>query len=279
MDYIQLHCKITTENLSLCQEILTQELADMNFESFEEVPDGIVAYIPETLFDEKILDHRFLADFSLGTVHISCITIKDQNWNAVWEKNFQPVLIAEKCYIRAPFHEKKLNIPYEILIEPKMAFGTGHHETTSLMIEMMLAINMEGKQILDMGCGTGVLSIMASKLKAETIVAIDIDEWAYHNSIENAAVNQINNMTVELGGVEKIEGRKFDLILANINRNILLEQIPAYTKSLHAGGTLLISGIYHEDFEIIAEKAVANGFGFQKKIEKNRWIAVLFVKK
>jgi ribosomal protein L11 methyltransferase len=279
MDYIQLHCKITTENLSLCQEILTQELADMNFESFEEVPDGIVAYIPENLFDEKILDHSFLTDFSLGTVYISCITIKDQNWNVVWEKNFQPVLIAEKCYIRAPFHEKILNVPYEILIEPKMAFGTGHHETTNLMIEMMLAINMEGKQILDMGCGTGVLGIMASKLKAEAIVGIDIDEWAYHNSIENAAVNQINNMTIELGGVEKIKDRKFDLILANINRNILLEQIPAYTKNLHAGGTLLISGIYHEDFEIIAEKAVANGFKFQKKIEKNRWIAVLFVKK
>jgi len=279
MDYIQLHCKIISESLTLCQEIVMQELADMDFESFEEVSDGIMAYIPETLFDQKkILDHQFLANFNFGKVDISYIKIKAQNWNVLWEKNFQPVLIAEKCYIHAPFHEKNLEVPYEILIEPKMAFGTGHHETTSLMIGMMLSVNMAGKRILDMGCGTGVLGIMASKLNAAEIVAIDIDEWAYHNTIENAKVNHIHNMDVKLGGVDKITGHKFDLILANINRNILINQLPAYSQCLSAGGMLLMSGIYNQDFEMIKETAETNGFAFQKKNEKNKWIAVLFVK-
>jgi ribosomal protein L11 methyltransferase len=279
MDYIQLHCKITSENLTLCQEIVMQELADMDFESFEEVPDGIMAYIPETLFDQKkILDHQFLADFNFGKVDISYIKINAQNWNALWEKNFQPVLIAGKCHIRAPFHERNLEVPYEILIEPKMAFGTGHHETTSLMIGMMLSMDMAGKRILDMGCGTGVLGIMASKLNAAEIVAIDIDEWAYHNTIENAKVNHIHNINAELGGVDKISGHKFDLILANINRNILINQLSSYSQCLSAGGMLLMSGIFNQDFEMIKEIAETNGFSFRQKNEKNKWIAVLFVK-
>jgi ribosomal protein L11 methyltransferase len=279
MNYIQLLCHIHADNLSLSREIVMQELADMGFESFEEIPDGLAAYIPELHFKkEKILDHVFLADFNLGKVEISFTTIKDQNWNKEWESNFKPVLIEGKCYIRAPFHEPNSNIPYEIVMEPKMAFGTGHHETTYLMIENMFSLNFENKKVLDMGSGTGVLGIMASKLNAKCILSIDIDEWAFNSTVENAAVNRVFNIIAEQGGVEKISEKEFEIILANINRNILLDQMPAYSKSLLSGGLLLMSGIYEQDFETIKECAEKNGFRFQQKSEKNNWIAVLFIK-
>jgi ribosomal protein L11 methyltransferase len=279
MNYIQLLCHIHADDLSLSREIVMQELADMGFESFEETPEGLAAYIPELLFkQEEIRDHVFLADFNLGKVGISYTTIKDQNWNKEWEKNFNPVLIEGKCYIRAPFHEPNSDIPYEIVMEPKMAFGTGHHETTSLMIETMFSLNFEHKKVLDMGSGTGVLGIMASKLKAKNILCIDIDEWAYNSTVENAAVNSVLNIIAAQGGVEKISEKEFDIILANINRNILLDQMPAYSKALLPQGFLLMSGIYEQDFETIKESAEKNGFRFQQKSEKNNWIAVLFVK-
>jgi ribosomal protein L11 methyltransferase len=279
MNYIQLFCNIKSDNLPVACEIVMQELAELGFESFEEIPNGIVAYIPETLFRKKeVFDHQFLSDFNLGVVELSYDIIQDQNWNKEWENNFQPVLVAGICYIRAPFHEKLKDIPYEIIMEPKMAFGTGHHETTYLMIENMFSLNFEHKKVLDMGSGTGVLGIMASKLKAENILSIDIDEWAFKSTIENALVNNIFNITAEQGGVEKIANKKFDIILANINRNILLDQIPAYAESLTVGGLLLMSGIYEQDFEIIKKTAEKYNFLFQHKHEKNNWIAVLFTK-
>jgi ribosomal protein L11 methyltransferase len=279
MDYIQLKCKIESDNISLAQEILIQELATMGFDSFEEIPSGIMAYIPVHSFDETILSqHRFLNNYNLGKVEISFQTIKEQNWNEEWENNFQPVLIDDVCYIRAPFHQSKNDIPYEIIIEPKMAFGTGHHETTSLMIGQMLLLNFTGKYVLDMGCGTGVLAMMASKLKAEQILAIDIDEWAYKNTMENCAANKITNVIAEQGNIDKIYNKKFDIILANINRNILLEHIPFYSESLSANGFILMSGIYEQDITMIKEKAEAHSLTFLKKNNKNNWITVLFVK-
>jgi ribosomal protein L11 methyltransferase len=279
MDHIQLFCNIKSNNLPLARDIVMDELAEMGFESFEELPNGLIAYIAEINFIKKsLLNHVFLADYDLGTVDISYVTIKDQNWNKEWENNFQPVLIAGKCYIRAPFHKKSTDIQYDIIIEPKMAFGTGHHETTSLMIEMMFSLGFENKKVLDMGCGTGILGIMAAKLKANQILSIDIDEWAYHNTLENAAANDVHNISAEQGGVEKILGKSFDIVLANINRNILLNQIPAYAKSLPIGGLLLMSGIYEHDFETIQEAAEDNHFIFRQKNIKNDWIAVLFCK-
>jgi ribosomal protein L11 methyltransferase len=279
MDFIQLNCRIESDDLPLAREIVIQELADLGFESFEEAQNGVVAYIPEHSFDEKAVSkHAFLNKFNLGKVEFSFIKIEDRNWNDEWEKNFQPVLIAETCFIRAPFHEPQKGIPYEIIIEPKMAFGTGNHETTSLMIEQMLAIKFEGKHVLDMGCGTGVLGIMASKLKATSILAIDIDEWAYQNTIDNCAANNIKNIAVEQGNADKLRDRKFDVILANINRNILLEHIPAYANSLSTKGLLLLSGIYEQDLSMIREQAEANSLIYQGKSEKNNWIAVLFAK-
>jgi ribosomal protein L11 methyltransferase len=278
MDYIQLTCKIATETIELVREILSQELADLGFESFEDTRDGLLAYIPQTGFSDLLF--KSLPDniLNLGKVQYSYSTIKGRNWNEEWEKNFQPVTIADKCYIRAPFHEKVGDIPYEIVIEPKMAFGTGHHETTSLMIEQMLSIDFAEKQVLDMGCGTGILAIMASMLKARHILAIDIDEWAFQNTLENCGINQIDNVSVNQGNIDLINGMKFDIILANINRNILLAQIPHYSAALFSDGLLLMSGIYRTDFEVIRRNTEEVGFTNISLVEKNNWIAALFRK-
>jgi len=264
--------------MELAREILTQQLADGGFESFEDTPHGISAYIPEKSYDETLRNSLPSNIMEVGNVTYSASLIKDQNWNEEWEKNFQPITIADKCFIRAPFHAKNETIPYEIVIEPKMAFGTGHHETTSLMIEQMLSIDFTGKQVLDMGCGTGILAIMASKLKASHILAIDIDEWAFENTRENCFMNKVENVTITQGDVELLSEKKFDIILANINRNILLVQISSYAKALASQGLLLMSGIYRTDFDIISQITKDSGFTNINLVEKNNWIAVLFRK-
>jgi ribosomal protein L11 methyltransferase len=279
MDYIQLTCTITSNDIELVSELLMQELADKGFESFEENAEGFLAYIPSKDFTSLVEESLPANVLGMGPIGYSTTVIKGQNWNEEWERNFQPVVIAEKCYIRAPFHEKKPEVPYEIVIEPKMAFGTGHHETTSLMIEQMFSIDLANKQVLDMGCGTGVLAIMASMLKAKHILAIDIDEWAYQNTMDNCSVNNINNVTIFQGDIDLISGKRFDVILANINRNILLHQIPSYSQALSEGGILLMSGIYKTDFEVILKATQLHSLEHISLIEKNNWIAVKFVKK
>jgi len=278
MDYIQLTCKITSENIELVREILTQQLADVGFESFEETTDGVKAYIPDKDYSDALLSALPSDVMGIGKVEYVKSVIKDQNWNAEWEKNFQPVLIADKCYIRAPFHAQMPSIPYEIVMEPKMAFGTGHHETTSLMIELMLTLDFSEKQVLDMGCGTGVLAIMASMLKAKHILAIDIDEWAFRSTIENSTMNGILNITAKQGDIDLISDKRFDVVLANINRNILLHQITYYSVALVPTGLLLMSGIYQNDLAIIRQTTEDNGFRYKLTIEKNNWIAILFEK-
>jgi ribosomal protein L11 methyltransferase len=278
MDYIRFACKITSGNIEIAREILSQELADFGFESFEDTNEGLLAYIPEKDCHEGLLTSLPKNILDLGTVEYLSSKIKDQNWNQEWEKNFQPVLIANKCYIRAAFHAQNKDVPYEIVIAPKMAFGTGHHETTGLMIEQMLSFDFAGKQVLDMGCGTGVLAIMASMLKASHILAIDIDEWAYRNTIENCSLNHIDNITAKQGDIDLISNHKFDVILANINRNILLDQVPHYAKALSSGSTLLMSGIYKADFDVINKVAQDNRLVNISLIEKNNWIAVSFKK-
>lgn len=278
MDYIKLTCTIESINLELAREVLMQELADAGFESFEETRNGLHAYIQSTVFSDSLYRSLSVNVLDFATVSYTYETIKDRNWNEEWEQNFQPVLIADKCYIRAPFHPANHDVRYEIVMEPKMAFGTGHHETTSLMIEQMLSLDFKGKQVLDMGCGTGVLGIMASMLGADGVLAIDIDEWSYKSSMENCCVNNIGNVTVKLGDIELISGETFDVILANINRNILLNQIPHYAKALKTDGLLLMSGIYSSDFDIIRQAAEDNGFVHLIIVEKNNWIAVLFKK-
>jgi ribosomal protein L11 methyltransferase len=279
MNYIQLNCKINASDVTLVQEMLMHELAGYDYESFSETPDGLTAYIQAPLFNEDVLDQiTFYQDLELGSVSFSWKNIEDQNWNEEWEKNFQPVNIAKRCYIRAPFHPEKPGVEFEIVMIPKMAFGTGHHETTSLMVETMLGIDFRDKKVLDMGCGTGVLAIMASKLGAADILAIDIDEWAYNSTIENSQMNYVNNITAKQGDIDLIDGCHFDIILANINRNILLAQIKHYAQSLPKGGILLMSGIYLDDIPLIKEEAEKYGFKHVSGLDKNKWTAVKFIK-
>jgi ribosomal protein L11 methyltransferase len=202
--------------------------------------------------------------------------IPDQNWNAEWEKNFEPVLIADKCYIRAPFHPLCPGYPYEIIIEPKMSFGTAHHETTAMMIEMMMQMDFNGKKVLDMGCGTGILAILAGMLGASEVDAVDNDEWAFNNAVENMERNGATKVNVKLGNITAA-GSGYDIILANINRNVLLVHIPEYSKRMKKG-ELLMSGFYEDDLEAIQKSATSNGFKFDRTINNNQWVATRFIK-
>jgi ribosomal protein L11 methyltransferase len=279
MDYIELNCELKTNNLEIARELLTQQLADIGYESFIDTDTGITAYIIVKDFkDEELNKISILSGEISGEVKFSWSLIKDQNWNQQWESNFSPVIINSDCYIRATFHEPQPGYKYEIVIEPKMSFGTGHHETTSLMMENMMKLSLSQKQILDMGSGTGILSVLASMLGAASVTAIDIDEWAYNNALENIKLNHISNIEVIHGDKACIPDKQFDIILANINRNILLNDMPSYFKALKKGGELLLSGIYVEDIDIVNSTAQASGFKFMSSQSKNKWACVLFSK-
>jgi ribosomal protein L11 methyltransferase len=278
MDYIELNCIITAENKQEIAEILIAELSEIDFESFDETDEGIKAYIQTDKFvADKIKNLQINSDTDC-VIDYTWQLIKQQNWNAIWEQNFEPICIGDECYVRAPFHKKPNNIKYDIIIEPKMSFGTGHHETTSLMLKTMLSIDFTNKTVLDMGCGTGVLAILASLRNAKSITAIDIDEWAYENTIENCAKNNCDNIDTHKGDAELIKNKKFDIILANINRNILLNDMVHYSLALKENGILLISGIYETDLEVIKEEAQKHHLSIEKYESKNNWVAAKFYK-
>lgn len=279
MDYIELTCKIESEQLPLVREILMQELANVGYESFVDTDNGLLAYIAERDFDSAELDNlTTISDMRLGNIQFRWELIKDQNWNQEWESNFTPVIIDNKCHVRATFHKPNPNVQYEIVIEPKMSFGTGHHETTSLMIQQMFDMSFNGKHILDMGCGTAILSILASKLNAAEVVAIDIDEWAFRNALENIEINNSSHIKVLLGNKLAIPKKSFDIILANINRNILLDDMDTYSGHLINKGFLLISGIYISDIYLIVQAAQKNNLNLINQLEKNSWCSALFQK-
>lgn len=258
-------------------EIIIAELAEIGFESFAEEEDFILAYIPEKDFSKEKLFS--IAYFQHVEPDPEIKLIEDQNWNAVWESNYPSVTIAGKCHVRAPFHEKNETVDFDILIHPKMAFGTAHHETTALMIELLLEKDCERKQVLDMGCGTGVLAILASMKGASGIDAIDNDEWSYRNTLENIELNNSKNISVRLGDAKLLESSGiYDLIIANINKNILLQDIRHYAKSLKKGGRLFLSGFYSEDLEDISREALMNGLNFAISKTKNNWVAAVFNK-
>jgi ribosomal protein L11 methyltransferase len=278
MDYIKVDFEIGSEDVAATSEILIAWLGELPFESFEETETGIAGYVPKKLFDQQQLDET-LREISLPvSITFKTSVIADQNWNAVWESNFEPVMIAGRCYVRAPFHPAKDDAEYEMVIEPKMSFGTAHHETTAMMLEYVLETDWHGKHFLDMGCGTGALAILASMRGAKSGVAIDNDEWAFENSKENLERNNISNIEVRLGGKEKIGDDQFDIILANINRNILLDQIETYNSVLRPGGLLFMSGFYKEDIPFITEAAAKFGISLQHQREQNKWVAVKMVK-
>jgi ribosomal protein L11 methyltransferase len=255
------------------QDILTGLLANTGFESFIQEGVAFLAYVPADLYlREEVMG--ILASYSFTFTEK---VIPEKNWNEEWEKNFLPVAVAGKCFIRAPFHASEPGYLYEIIIEPKMSFGTAHHETTALMMELMLSMDFEKKEVLDMGCGTGILAILAAKMGASPVLAIDNDEWAFNNTLENIERNSVQGITAKLGDIGDASGT-FDCILANINRNILLEQIPVYSMLLRPGATLLMSGFYEEDLPLIRECSDTKGLALDTFISKNLWVAVRFRK-
>jgi len=276
MDYVELICKFKPDEL--ISEILVAELSGIGFESFTETDEGINAYIPSQFFEEESLHQLYIIQSRPGEISFSINTIKDRNWNEIWESDYKPVLFEGKCAIIAPFHEKIDSVDLNIIIEPKMSFGTAHHSTTSLMINLIYDNPPINKKVLDMGCGTGVLAILASKLGAKRVEAIDNDEWAYNNTIENLSKNNISNVSVYLGDAGLITGKLFDTIIANINKNILTRDIPVYSKALTRGGKLLLSGFYENDNEDILAVCKQNGLNLVEKTRENDWSALIVEK-
>lgn len=273
MDYTEVRFFNTPE----LNEVLIALMADLGFDMFEERVDGLNGYIKADQFDPAGITTILQSTETLSNIRFESALIKDRNWNSEWEKNFDPVVVADQVFIRAPFHETK-NFPVEIIIEPKMSFGTGHHATTALMIMLMLETDFQGKKVLDMGCGSAVLAILAEKAGAAEILAIDFDHWAFENSIENAERNGCKKIVVKEGTAALLKGLRFEIILANINRNVLLADMDKYNESLEKGGSLMISGILKDDIPVMMERISTTGLQHQKTIEKDNWVAMLFKK-
>lgn len=264
---------------SFAADLFVAFLAENGFDSFENWDNGVEAYIPSTLFEQEELMKK-IADFPYqGVQLVEVNVIPDQDWNEEWEKNFfSPIVIDDKCVIHSSFHKDVPQVEYDIQINPKMAFGTGHHATTSLIIAALLNADLQGKTLLDMGCGTAVLAILAAKRGAKKLTAIDIDTWCVENAIENAQLNNVDNIEIELGDAKRLQGRNFDVILANINRNILLMDMKTYATSLNKGGELYLSGFYTEDIPVLETEALKCGLAVQTCAEKNNWAMMKLVK-
>ncbi len=262
-------------NAEMAREILVAELGALNFESFVNTEDGLQAYVQEEVFDEDLVKDLYILQNTDFDIEMEVKTIEQQNWNAEWEKNFDPIEVQGRCVVRAPFHEKK-EVDFDIVIEPKMSFGTGHHETTHQMIAHLLDMDVSGKRVLDMGCGTGILAILACMKGATSITGVDIDEWAYRNTLENVSNNKCSQIIVKQGGAELLENHTYDVILANINRNILLNDMEAYAKTMSSGSKIVFSGFYSSDINHIDQKARSLGMRLLRQSEKNNWVALVY---
>ena len=273
-NYLEFNFKI--EPLQPWNEILMAELIEIGFDSFTEEHDGILAYIQKETFKEEELKEVHLLQNPEIKISYTFQEMPNINWNEEWEKNFSPINVEDKVSIRAEFHGNQ-NLPHEIIIQPKMSFGTGHHATTYLMIQQMLDMNFENKTVLDMGCGTSVLAIFAKQQGAGKTVAIDIDEWSVENSIENAARNSVE-LEISQGTAENLGSENFDIILANINRNILISDIPTYVSVLNSGGQLLLSGLCFFDVDDILEVCTENNLTLKNKQQREEWMSLLLEK-
>ncbi len=265
----------TIEPRDPAAEILIAELGLFGFESFVETETGLLAYIPSEEHSEDVINEIQILKSDEFIVEYSVKTIEQTNWNEEWEKNFTPINVDNKVYVRAPFHDAS-TMDYEIIIEPKMSFGTGHHETTHMMIQHLLDLDLTNKSVLDMGCGTGILAIFAAMKNARPVDAIDIDEWCVENTNENIEKNNCEFISVFLGDAHLLKNQKYDIIIANINRNILLQDLPAYKRCLNNNGILLLSGFYTEDEPLLQSKAKELEFEFLKKLERNNWLSLQF---
>ncbi len=273
---IYIEYNFTISPLNPGADILIAELGEAGFESFVENETGIQAYIQKQDWFSDILKGIEVLRNSLFKIEHVFKEIEQENWNAIWEQNFNPITVGDQCEVRAPFHAKS-DVAYDIVIEPKMSFGTGHHETTHMMLQLILDNDFEGKAVLDMGSGTGVLAILAEMKGAKSLDAIDIDNWCYLNAKENVERNSCQHIRVYEGDSSLLKNQKYDVILANINRNILLEDIPVYVKCLNSNGQLFLSGFYKEDIAHITEICTNNGLVLEKNLQKNNWVAVKYV--
>lgn len=275
MNYLEFHFEISP--VQPASEILIAELGSVGFESFVENEDGITAYIPVEEYDEEMFSGIHILQSDEFEISYTTQEIEQVNWNEEWEKNFNPIIVDEHCSVRAPFHAKP-DTEYDIVIEPKMSFGTGHHATTHMMIQHILNNNVSGKSVLDMGCGTGVLAILAAMRGAAKIDAVDIDNWCYLNTLENVERNNCDHINVFEGGAELLKGKNYDIIIANINRNILLQDMETYAKALNTNGELYLSGFYVEDIPIIKKACSKYGLVYVEHIDRENWAAAKFTK-
>ena len=273
-NYLELQFTLPKTEVKI--EMLTALLAEAGCDSFMDDEMFFRAYCPEEHFVRSEIDQILSKDEFADIALIAANKMPEENWNANWEAAYDDVVILDKCRIRAPFHQPSDQFDYELIISPKMSFGTAHHETTAQMIALMLDLDFSSKSVLDMGSGTAVLAVLAEKMGAENVVAIDNDEWAFNNAQENTALNECRKIAVELGDATTIGNRKFDVILANINRNILLEDMHAYKQALTPSGIILLSGFYQSDLALIQQKAELLGLTIQKFLDKNNWVAVAF---
>lgn len=269
---------VTISPVELGREILISDLSDIDFEGFLETEDGVEAYVEESELDMNKVEVVFNKLREAG-FEITCTSsvAEEKNWNEEWEKNFDSVEIKDLCRIRAPFHEHKEGFKEEVIIMPKMSFGTGHHATTSMMVENLMTVKVEGP-LLDMGSGTAVLAILARKLGVEDVTAIDIDDWAFENAPDNCQLNGISDIEILQGDASLLGAKRFNTVLANINRNVLLEDIPKYAGVLHKNGQLFVSGFYVEDLDLIKEVATRSGFTFNGNLTKDNWVSARFIK-
>lgn len=274
MDYYKFNFRTGVSD----NEVLIALLSVFPFDTFVEHESGFEGYIPENLFDNSIE-----ADIEVLTLnHQVAFTkefIKSENWNETWESNFHPIIVDDFCGIRAEFHSNLVGVEHELVITPKMAFGTGHHETTFMVIQLMRGINFNGQSILDYGCGTGVLAILASKMGGAKIDAIDIEQAAWQNTIENCETNGIENVNSYKGELSILKDRTYGIVLANINRNVILESLETLSDILIPSGLFVISGILKTDHDLVFEAVKKNGFEHLKTIEKNKWLAMQWKRK
>jgi ribosomal protein L11 methyltransferase len=277
-DQLYVEYTFTVDPTQPWNDVLASDLGELGFESFMETETGLLAYIQKDLDHDDLLNDLELLQIDLVKIAFAKAEIPPTNWNHEWETNFEPIMVQDRCEVRAPFHAGH-DVEFDIVIEPKMSFGTGHHQTTHMMLEHLLELDVKDQKLLDMGSGTGVLAILAQMRGASAVDAIDIDTWCYENALENVERNKTDKVNVILGGAEQLQDRYYDTIIANINRNILLADIPTYAKCLASGGKLLLSGFYEADLEAIKDACTAVGLEYLRHKKKDDWVAPVMRKK
>ncbi|WP_421828154.1 50S ribosomal protein L11 methyltransferase [Larkinella sp.] len=275
MNYTELQLTLSADYT----DIFMAELGALGFESFVETDEGLNAYISESDFDETAVQSVIDKYANQTAIAYQINSLEKKNWNEEWERNYQPIEVQDRIRVRASFHEPDAGFQYDIVINPKMSFGTGHHETTAMMLEHQLSVDAAGKTVLDVGSGTGILAILSALQGAERVVAFDIEEWAIENARENAELNGCSQIDVFQGTIHDVNpAERFDIVLANINRNVLLEDIPVYVRLMKLESTLLVSGFYEQDALDIEEKGLAEGLTKIGQLSQNKWVSLRFIK-